>query len=597
MIVASLLVSTGQAALALGLGELRTVSRLGDRLQVEITLTAASDERIEAGCVRLKKPLGDDGLPWLRQGSHSVRRGAVSVLAIRSDAPVFDPIIQIGVNVGCGFEVQRDYTIFLSPRMAEPELPVANRIEQAAPRPLQRSERARVQPRQGVSESYGAAPERILPSPPKRAPKVRAGETSRKDRLVLFADGATGEPSLALSTSLDTWRDGEETAERAAQRESLRVEYRMLQALHQQALSLLETAEKLRQLEQTLNELQQRTDELSRQGGAVPETTAPEAESTTPAPPAAVPAQVVAEAPVTPKPTRGNDGWMFYSAMVASLVLVIVWLLWRQWQNNRSIPEFSRLPPELVVDPQRGAEIAGNDDIDFDVGERAQPGIANVDVKFDDTAPPPEQEAPAASGSISSHFSVAAASVDEHFEVNPVMELADIMLSFGRVKGAAQALQEFVDHNPEEALQPWIRLMEVYRLAGMREEFERVAANLNQYFNVEVQNWDSAQPGTLVSKDAPTIAAGGREEPLPIEWPSSAKKPRSIEDMPHIRDRVTQLWGSADLDAYLQGLLRDNRGGLRSGFTIEVVDELLFLIQLQETVSKMDAESAIKESQ
>ena len=53
-------------------------------------------------------------------------------------------------------------------------------------------------------------------------------------------------------------------------------------------------------------------------------------------------------------------------------------------------------------------------------------------------------EAPSRLDSI---MSVSAATVDEHFEANPVMELAEIMLSFGRVKGAAQALQEYIDSN------------------------------------------------------------------------------------------------------------------------------------------------------
>ena len=55
------------------------------------------------------------------------------------------------------------------------------------------------------------------------------------------------------------------------------------------------------------------------------------------------------------------------------------------------------------------------------------------------------------------------------------------------------AMQEYIDNNPQEALQPWIRLMDVYRMAGMRDEFERVASNLNQHFNVEVQNWSAPE--------------------------------------------------------------------------------------------------------
>lgn len=589
----------GQTAFALGLGELRTPSRLGDKLMVEIDLTMQSDERIDPGCVRLKKPLGDDGLPWLRQGSHGIRRGPPAVLTIRADAPVFEPVIQVGVHVGCGFEVQRDYTIFLSPRVLEPELPVAARQEVAAP-PV----RAAVAPRQvqrpRAYEPVRMDPARVLPPPPPPRKRGNASPASGKDRLVLFGGSDGREPSLAMSTDLANWRDDVDSPAREAQRESLRVEYRMLQALHQQAITLLETAEKLRQLEQTLNELQQRTDELARQGITLPPESGGDAAAVTTttlvAPVAPAPAPVAAQG--APVKTQSDDtgNWWFYGALLLALALVGAWLAWRSRQRRSPEPEFSRLPPAMVVDPQRGAELSDADELDLDVGERGVPGPGKLDVQFAETSPPPAEagataEPVPATGSISSQFSVAAATVDEHFEVNPVMELADIMLSFGRVKGAAQALQEFVDHNPEEALQPWIRLMEVYRMAGMREEFERVAANLNQYFNVEVQHWDSANPGTLVSKET----SGGsvqREEPLPIEWPTSAKKAKSIEEMPHILEKIVTVWGSAECGPYLQALLRDNRGGLRTGFTIEVVEELLCLIDLIETSARLEAEAA-----
>jgi len=599
-VAALLLVS--QAALALGLGELQTPSRLGDRLKVEIALSLQGGERIDPGCIRLKKPLANDGLPWLRQGAHGIRRGPPAVLTIRADAPVFDPIIQIGVHIGCGYEIQRDYIVFLSPQPAEPELPVVRREEVAAPL-APRAERR--QPRQRALNPLRADPERILPAPsPRRALRAKEMPAGGKgDRLVLFGGSDGKEPSLALSTDLSSPLENIESSEREAQREALRVEYRMLQALHQQAITLLETAEKLRQLEQTLSELQQRTDELARQGLTLPpesgSETLPEAGSGAEPPLAPTPVVEAAKsgAPIAGKPAEaaaGGGAW-FYAGLILTVLLVGAWLLRRHWQNRRQEPALSRLPPDFVVDPRRGSELTVVDELDQEVGYRGGAATASVDVEFADTVPPPANAAaespPASSGSISSHFSVASATVDEHFEVNPVMELADIMLSFGRVKGAAQALQEFVDHNPEEALQPWIRLMEVYRLAGMREEFERVAANLNQYFNVEVQNWDSAQPGTLIAKDIIPTDESAREEPLPIEWPSSAKKARSIEDMLHIRDRVIELWGGDECEPYLQTLLRDNRGGLRSGFTIEVVDEILFLIQIQETATKMAAEA------
>jgi alkylation response protein AidB-like acyl-CoA dehydrogenase len=54
----------------------------------------------------------------------------------------------------------------------------------------------------------------------------------------------------------------------------------------------------------------------------------------------------------------------------------------------------------------------------------------------------------------------------------PAIELAEIMLSFGRVSGAARTLEEYVAALPQESARPWIRLLHLYRRNGMRKEFE-----------------------------------------------------------------------------------------------------------------------------
>ena len=79
-------------------------------------------------------------------------------------------------------------------------------------------------------------------------------------------------------------------------------------------------------------------------------------------------------------------------------------------------------------------------------------------------------------------------------DVNPVLELAEIMLSFGRVQGAAETLSEYIEANPREALQPWIKLLDIYRQGDMPDEFAAMAERLNQHFNVEIQRWDGRPP-------------------------------------------------------------------------------------------------------
>jgi len=138
--------------------------------------------------------------------------------------------------------------------------------------------------------------------------------------------------------------------------------------------------------------------------------------------------------------------------------------------------------------------------------------------------------------------------VEEH---DSAVELADIMISFGRVHGAAETLADFIRSNPRQAVTPWLKLMDVYRLAGMRMEFDALARQLNKTFNVKAVTWDNFD---------------------------EARKPvHSIEQMPHLIDILTKTWGTRECQAFLEKLLRDNRDGLREGFPISIIDEILTL--------------------
>jgi hypothetical protein len=154
------------------------------------------------------------------------------------------------------------------------------------------------------------------------------------------------------------------------------------------------------------------------------------------------------------------------------------------------------------------------------------------------------------------------ASPEEKTDINPVMELADIMLSFGRVEGAAQTLKEYIEANPQEALQPWVKLLDIYRSGDMHEQFDDLAQKLNRNFNVELQQWDpEPPPAELAGSDNPA-------------------KANSLEEMPHICEQIVSRWGRDGCLDYLHQLLRDNRGGQRSGFTLPIVQEILLLIEI-----------------
>ena len=126
------------------------------------------------------------------------------------------------------------------------------------------------------------------------------------------------------------------------------------------------------------------------------------------------------------------------------------------------------------------------------------------------------------------------------------------MMSFGRVQGAAQTLADFIRGNPKQAVVPWLKLLEVYKTADMRAEFDGLTQQLNRTFNVKVVEWDD----------------------FDMEKASS----ETIERMPHIIAELERLWGTVECQAYLHKLLRDNRDGTRQGFPLAVIDDILCLL-------------------
>lgn len=570
-------------ASALGLGDLRGQPVLGERLRVEIDLLGEGRSAPDAACFRLVRPASGDDLPWLKSGSFVVRRSVPAVLELRTEMPVREPVLQLAILAGCGHEVVREYLLLASPANQGAVLPM-QKPEIRSAVVTGGGENAEVSGRRERARHAAAIalPERVVP----RRSERRSSAPALNDRLMLSAGGGDiAEPSLRLATELG----GAGTREAGeAQRDILRLEFRMLLAMHEQATSQLETAEKLRNMEATLAELQTRAAEFGQraeqQASEGPMAASSVAASASPPPVSEV------KTPTAAAPGGGGE-WHLYALLVGAVLGLAGWFGWRAYQARQARQEEELiLLVEPDVDPQRDSEHVELGGVDLSVEPAAMGMPMQVDIDLiaqDEPVEPMVAAAVVAPVPHDSVLSVAATTVDEHFEANPVMELADIMLSFGRVKGAAQALQEYIDNNPQEALQPWIRLMDVYRMAGMRDEFEAVSRNLNQNFNVEVQQWEaSSGRGTTPTLDLVL------DETVPLISAIEPSKPESLEDMPRLMNAVCEIWQGGDAVGYLHQLLRDNRGGQRTGFALAVVEEILFLIELKETVNRLEKESA-----
>ncbi|KAF0166913.1 MAG: fimV2 [Rhodocyclaceae bacterium] len=141
--------------------------------------------------------------------------------------------------------------------------------------------------------------------------------------------------------------------------------------------------------------------------------------------------------------------------------------------------------------------------------------------------------------------------------VEPTLQLAEIMLSMGLEQGAAQALLEYTEANPRQAVYHWLKLLGIYRKRGQQAEFVETAEKLRKHFNVQAEDWIRADTG-----EAPTL-----------------------EKFPRVAEQVQKTWlQPAECMSYLRNLLEDNRDGARAGFPQAVAEEILLLIEvLKET--------------
>ncbi len=251
-----------------------------------------------------------------------------------------------------------------------------------------------------------------------------------------------------------------------------------------------------------------------------------------------------------------TEWWLELAALLGLITLIVLWKQVKRRGARREVvarEEVQRDPLSLIEEDARS-----------EARESSKPRDLGATPPSNEAAALEDKPAPVAPPM----------AIEEDHEFNPVMELAEIMLSFGRVKGAAQALQEYIEKSPDEALQPWMKLLEVYRQGEMRQEFETLSEKLKLHFNVAPADWSSMSEGasravTLIDEETASI------EQLLSHMPN-------ITAMTRIRDEITRTWDSPEGLDYVNSLLRDNRKGERQGFPLATVGELLYLMDILE---------------
>lgn len=134
-----------------------------------------------------------------------------------------------------------------------------------------------------------------------------------------------------------------------------------------------------------------------------------------------------------------------------------------------------------------------------------------------------------------------------------LVEEARVMAAVGRTERGVELLTAYLDTYPSDSIQPWLALLDLQRMLGDRVAFSQTGKRMHQIFNVMPPAWEGN-----VAMVVPT----------------------SLEAFPHIMQKLVESWGTSACRDYLDTLLRDNRNGERTGFSIEVLNEILLLLAI-----------------
>ncbi|MFT3848332.1 MAG: hypothetical protein QM739_06530 [Propionivibrio sp.] len=425
-------------------------------------------------------------------------------------------------------------------------------------------------------------PSAQLKKPDRMHESVKISTDGRmSDRLMISGDAAmaievgglgdTSDLDLRLSSDLSI-QLSDKVSENA--RAMLRVEYRLLNALVFQAEKQLELAEQLRNLEARFEEMRAINDGAAKMANGEP-----------PAEKTSADAMPVKKSIVPVKhPVPEATEWWWPMLLLFVLAGALAgWLVRRQ--RMRKVADESPTDSSDSVSGEFAAtrmRIASEvptqldpwDAAEAEAGAAAKSPTFQPDILLDASRPLPFRDDEKAR-TVPPALAIEVNHVEAADDSLTVLELAEIMVSFGRIKGAAQALSEYLDGNSDGSLLPWLKLLEIYRANDMQAEFAACSTRLRTYFNVAPANWEEAAE-QLGEKIEPLS-----ENDLSIE--DVLRKLRTVGAFPHVRETIAKTWDTSEGVAYLKRLLRDTRDGQRSGFPLSMAREILFLLDLLET--------------
>lgn len=422
-------------ALALSLGRARGVALIGRPLDLAVQ---AADAGPENPCANADVFYGDTRVNTGVSVRWEPAADGQRVLRVRSDTPVDEPVVTLYLSAGCGNAASTRRYVLLSEPLPEltPATPVPAR--EAAPR-------------------LAPAPRPAAPRTQARRQNAQAKPRLRLEPLDLSVDR---DPVLRLTSELGAppSADPQRRTEAAA----------WWQALQRAPEQAVQEALRLRGAER---ELKAARDEMQRNAVAV--------------------GQLRGE---VEQAGRGRSTASFaVVALALALFALMAWLAWRWLRDTRvsHVRHWFEANSELAQPPMPIVDAAAARRMTAPAPPQAPARTAPVVVP---SPPAPAQPAESIAGwAAPEAFHASRGGTVRMVGVGELIDLhdkADFFLSIGEHEQAIGALEAHVHDHVETSALAWMDLLELYHRFGKRMEFERLRAEFERRFTVQVPDFE-----------------------------------------------------------------------------------------------------------
>ncbi|MBC3874239.1 type IV pilus assembly protein FimV [Undibacterium flavidum] len=569
-------------AFALGLGEMRVRSSLGQSLLVHADVVGGESELINPSCLRARV-VTMDGI-FIASANIVIQQNQKRrVLSFSTRQVINEPAINLIIDINCETQLHREFSVLLDPPEAligagafsRDESPFGKNnqdgVNPAATNVTETSVKTepKINPRKKkqTRPEFARDPVEVIPAAASKSEpkKKKVAAVPVKDVLRLSDDIVMpGAPQgLRMSDVLST-ETGQKLVENMQELKAAQA--RMAAILRDESVSAEASVSVASKLEDSVEiaNLKRETEQLRKQN------------------------QLDKSALTLLQNKTGFDYWLLALAVIAILAIVVILFLLLYIRRNLAGQKATWWEGEEELhgaQPEKIEDVINNLQASYDTKSTESTVGSGPLEKRNSTVKPTGEFKSAAddfspsqalsdhsnfhrtpsleetNSSIFNFFAPRGGSVKVE-EISDVTQEAEFWISMNDPQRAIEILsaQEQLEH-PDSPV-PWLFLLDLYRTVNDRAKYDQLRDRFIVFFNANIPEFDA---------DLSQIPS------------------RHLEDFPHLMQKICDVWGENNIIPYLEALLVDDREGKRAGFDLPVYRDILLLLGIAHELDRIKA--------